>query len=370
MHCARRKLALGLSIVAFVACDTSEHEQQRQLDETDAGVEDADAPNADLPDADPPATDQRTGRPCNEMWGTVLVPAAEGAEVLRHSYFTMERLSPAWLNGLPDSVEARTVDGRLLPCGYGVGPYLCSGAVDEDLEKAVVSLGDQEWTETAYCKYFEDPTDFYLTGAAPCVPTGTVVVEGDLLGYDATRALPRVILEGPEQIVIGSLGLAGTDDLRSVVGTHCTVSNGHYACPSVGFRSDEMHAVVVGGARSEVLLPACDVTPVALNVTCPAVPEGLFVTKPGRYDVTASYEGGESYACKPVDSTPRFSTGRRPVYTPGRDYVCPLAPGNERGRGRYNIVARAGNSVYEGSVTDAVDGCGGTGNPVVLTQTF
>jgi hypothetical protein len=167
----------------------------------------------------------------------------------------------------------------------------------------------------------------------------------------------------------------------SVPGVACTVHDGHFSCPSLGFRTTAQHRVVAGGMRTEVSLPVsgCRASAVTLSIRCPALPAGFYVEVPEplrfrepmlavnsgagpQHQVEASYEGGATYPCVPEPD---------PVYKGAADatYFCPAAPGNEWGRGRYDILAVPSGSGerYVGSVSDPFDGCGGTGAPFQLT---
>jgi hypothetical protein len=307
---------------------------------------------------------------CGYEWGSVLTRAAPGAEVL-WSVVDRSSIPVPRLPIEPDRVEARTRVGTTHECSSSVGRYTCNSP--EPFSSIVVTFAGQEWTFPDVCSYEEDPWDLVLD--ADCVAEGTTVLQGELLDYDRERAAAQVTLESPFQLVRGSTGLVGFGDQGYIVGTRCTVDGGHYACPTLGFSHSEKHTVVVGGIRREVTLPVadCTVEPVQLDIACPEQPEGLFVKAPSRrqFKVTASYEGGAPYPCDAVEAL-LVRTGSAPgqyrVRRPDRDYVCAPAPGNERGRGTYHIVAASSDGQqYEAEVSDAFDGCGGSPEPIVLT---
>jgi hypothetical protein len=306
---------------------------------------------------------------CRDEWGSVLTRAAPGAEVL-WSVVGLSQITVPRLPIEPDRVEARTRKGATHECRSSVGRYTCSPP--ESFSSIVVTFAEQEWTFPNTCNYEEDPQDLVLDG--DCVAEGTIVLEGELLGYDRERAAAQVTLESPFQRVRGSTGLAGLDDQAYIVGTRCTVDGGHYTCPTLGFSHTEKHTVVVGGVRREVTLPVadCTVEPVQLDIACPEQPEGLFVKAPSReqFKVTASYEGGAPYPCDAVEAL-LVQTGSEPrqyrLRRPDRDYICAPAPGNERGRGTYHIVvASSDGQEYAANVRDAFDGCGGSPEPIVF----
>jgi hypothetical protein len=91
--------------------------------------------------------------------------------------------------------------------------------------------------------------------------------------------------------------------------------------------------------------------------------------------MTASYEGEAPYDCRDVralgspSAKPEFFTSQRSA-----THLCPPAPGNERGRGSYHIVATGYRGaitdpplVFEADATDVFDGCGGSRATVELT---
>lgn len=310
-----------------------------------------------------------TNRRCDLQWGPIGLPWAEGT-FATHKYGDSP-IGP-YLAVDPDSVEATTSDGRTISCDHDLSGYDCRD--DSGRLKTIrVTLDGQRWSWPAECPYYEDPTRLSLDGAKPCVAAGTTVVEGDLLQFDSSRPQAIVTLEGPWQIFAASTHGPGDDG--HVPGVRCAVRDGHYACPTLGFRESVTHTVVAGGVRTEVMLPVqdCKVSSIHLDVTCPAAPAGLFIASPDpwwdsqpgrpRFIVSASYEGLPSYACGPATE---------PVYVRSDEffYFCPAAPSDALGVGRYEIVAvdkQDAKRIYTGSAIDAFDGCGGGLETVSLT---
>jgi hypothetical protein len=352
------------ALLLLAGCETSATESAAE-DAADAEPQDAGLSGDAEADSGRRATDEW----CKREWGNVLAPAAEGALVL-WSNPNVSPLQPgAWLKAKPDAVQARTSAGDVISCASDFGSYSCRAAGGFD--EIVFGYGDHELTIGNDCLYEEDPRDVYLQ-RADCVPDGTVVVEGELLDYDPGRASPHVTLEGPIQSMVGSIGLGGQGDPHSIVGTPCRVEGGHYACTTVGFSRTETHAVVAGGVRSEVALPVadCAVERVQLDIRCPARPEGFHVAAPtGRMlkFITASYEGGEPYECQAAPSR-RVGSSLARLTQPGREYLCPPAPGNEHGRGTYHVVAVGNGREYAADVSDVFDGCGGSSTTVNFAQ--
>jgi hypothetical protein len=368
MRAFQRSASTAFGLLALLACDQSEP----RVDPDSGDSVDTDAGES------PP--DSGWQRPC-EQRGAIAVPWAEGVFPVRY----YGDAGP-YLTGRPDSLEATTADGQRVACKLFKEDrnYVCEN--EGGLTTITASLRAQSWSWPAKCPYWEDYVRLHLDGAEPCVEPGTVVVEGDLLNLDSSRPMPTVTLEGPWQEFDSSGDSHFPQDEKAdghVPGIACAVAEGHFRCPTLGFRTTVQHAVVAGGVRTEIALPVsdCAATTVTLDLTCPALPSGFYVEVPvamtfshplhpgnrswgPQYDVQASYDGGALYPCVPEPE---------PAYRGAADatYFCPAAGGDEWGRGRYEVVAKHMSSsgdgpAFVGSVTDPFDACGGTPEPLQL----
>jgi hypothetical protein len=313
---------------------------------------------------------------CDLSWGTVLTPAKSDALLVEYDG-PEPSLIESEPGGAPEAPmllvspdRVVTAGGSSKTCNIDGAAYVCNGG--GSFREVVVTLGKLESKVENECNWDEDPQDIRLT-AADCIPEGTVVVEGDLHDYDPTRPPPMVKLQGPKQFLKSTTGAPGGEEDHSyAVAIPCEVRGGHYTCPTIGYLNSATHAVVAGSVASEVELPVTNCVPskVELDVECPAIPVGFVVRAPStnNYTITASYEGGEPDACRrrmpgEIPGTP----AAKEVYT--SDYICPPAPGDERGRGTYHIKAVYSSfRPLEIDASDVFDGCNGSRSVVMLER--
>lgn len=313
---------------------------------------------------------------CKGQHGTILMPWAEGTRTLDSR--NEDREHP-YLNVSPEKVEAITADGRTTSCWQDLdsttwpGQYACGDENGIKLIRAVRQGRTSSWEPT--CNSWGNPDDLVLTKAAPCVESGTIVVEGDLLNIDSARQPPIVVLEGPEQRLRGPTDLPSKEaDASWRPGVNCTVEDAHYACPTLGFDSAALHNVVINDIRTQVMLKVdnCEVRTRTQDITCPEQPFPLRVVFPplnsGAITATVSYEGGDSYGCT-VSPFGTATTRSGETVRAGDVALCPPAPGDEWGRGRYEVTAVVNNpgrqKVFRGSALDPFDACGGS-EPIEL----
>lgn len=210
------------------------------------------------------------GGMCNSARGNLLTPPKPGAVVMDYegpglALITRPAGQPALPMLLVDAESVRTSGRKSEACSVNQGFYGCGA--EGNFKSIVVRHGGLRWSVANRCRWYEDSQDILLE-APKCIPPGTIVVEGDLLDYDASLSTPEVMLTGPRQRLAESAGASGDEDHRYTVGMPCSVEDGHYACPTLGYLSTAAHSVIVEGSASEVVLPVtnCVAEKVRLDV--------------------------------------------------------------------------------------------------------
>lgn len=324
--------ACGLTLLSLIACDAG----------TDVPGDKGDAPGV-------------RNRMCNLAWGSLLTPAKGEVELV----------APKGPNVAPlllvDADRVSTRGGETQSCSEGNGTYSCEA--EGSFQSIVVTLGRLSWKLDNECRWYEDEQNLRLD-APGCIKQNALVVTGALQGFDPDRRQPSVKLQGPRQLIRGTSGVpSGEDDQAYAVRTDCRVEDGHYACPTLGYLHTQVHTVIAGGRALQVELPVsdCAIEEQQRDVQCPAEPAGFSVRDPssGAFEVTASYENGAPYPCSRALEADEAGEGA---------FFCPPAPGDPWGRGTYHVVARGNRLIYEGDAHDVFDGCGGSGDPLVLQQ--
>lgn len=205
---------------------------------------------------------------CKYQWGWVAEPSPHG--------IIPDARDKPMLPITPDLVEAITSDGRTITCEVGKngpGRYACR----DDAGVAIITahIGAQSWTRDLRrgCPWSdEDSTSFWLTDVEPCVPPDTVVLEGELVGYEGSSQGPFVSLEGEfvsfREFVGGPFRGPQPAGKPSI---DCSVTGNHYSCTSIGYRETVQHELVVNGKATPVSLPVedCIAEPVVLDVEAP-----------------------------------------------------------------------------------------------------
>jgi hypothetical protein len=293
--------------------------------------------------------------PCGSIQGYIAESSPYGTEPI----FDTSGIGKM-LEVVPDRVAAVTRRGERIDCPLeGDASYRC--LADPGLRTITVHIGEQAWTRRVEGLECDDywrweftigpSISFWLDDIAPCVPDGTTVVQGSLLGYDPSFALlTSVVLEGTPQSFDVEKGFHTRQNPVLTPSIPCEIEGDSYRCPALGYRQTMDHQVVVKVGtrvtRTELTLPVedCRAEPVQQDITaCAVEPEPLRVDF-GSGEVFASHDGGSLYRCV---ADPSFPFG----------YECPPGAESAHGEGRYDVFAERAGLKYAGSVTRVYNGC-------------